>query len=180
LHHVNRGVTPPNGEIWTMDANGANPVNLTPDWPDSEEDSPSWSPDGQWILFPSNRGGNWDLWAMRPDGTGRTNLTSSPDIEAGPGVILFTSNDSDGDGVPNDSDQCPNTSQGSIVDAHGCTINQRCPCEGPESGGTWKNHGQYVSCVAKNVESFLASGLITEDQKDAIVQAAAQSGCGKK
>ena len=117
---------------------------------------------------------------MRPDGTGRTNLTSSPDIEAGPGVILFTSNDSDGDGVPNDSDQCPNTSQGSIVDAHGCTINQRCPCEGPESGGTWKNHGQYVSCVAKNVESFLASGLITEDQKDAIVQAAAQSGCGKK
>ena len=181
VHHINRGVNPPNGEIWTIDANGANPANLTPDWPDSEEDSPSWSPDGQWILFPSNRrGGNWDLWAMRPDGSGRTNLTSSPEIEAGPAAIFLTNNDSDGDGVPNDNDQCPNTPPGNVVDANGCSIDQLCPCGGPESGSPWKNHGQYVSCAAKNAESFLASGLITEDQKDMIVEAAAQSSCGKK
>ncbi len=31
-------------------------------------------------------------------------------------------NDRDGDGVPDDKDQCPNTPAGDIVDAHGCTI----------------------------------------------------------
>jgi hypothetical protein len=34
--------------------------------------------------------------------------------------------------------------------------------------------------VARTAESFLALGLITEAEKDAIVAAAAQSSCGKK
>ena len=55
-----------------------------------------------------------------------------------------------------------------------------CPCEGPVSGGAWKNHGQYVSCVAKAAEAALTSGQITEDEKDSLVEAAAQSDCGKK
>ena len=60
------------------------------------------------------------------------------------------------------------------------SIVQPCPGEGPVSGGTWKNHGQYVSCVAKAAEADLNAGLITEDQKDAIVEQAAQSSCGKR
>jgi hypothetical protein len=54
------------------------------------------------------------------------------------------------------------------------------PCSGPASGGTWKNHGQYVSTVAQLVASFLDQGLITEEQADAIVSSAAESDCGKK
>jgi hypothetical protein len=42
----------------------------------------------------------------------------------------------------------------------------------------WKNHGQYVSSVAKAAESFVAQGLISEAQAEAIVSQAAQSNCG--
>jgi hypothetical protein len=53
-------------------------------------------------------------------------------------------------------------------------------CSGPASGGTWRNHGHYVSTVAHLVASFVQQGLITDDQADAIVSFAAESGCGAK
>jgi hypothetical protein len=86
--------------------------------------------------------------------------------------------DADGDGVPDSQDQCPGTPAGSIVDSHGCSIDQLAPCSGPASGGTWKNHGQYVAAVSQAVEAFLAQGLITAAQAEAIVGQAAQSKCG--
>jgi hypothetical protein len=88
--------------------------------------------------------------------------------------------DQDGDGVLDDLDLCPDTPQGVVVNAHGCSINQLVPCAGPLSGGAWRNHGQYVSQIAKTAEAFLADGLITEELKDAVVDAAARSECGTK
>ena len=88
--------------------------------------------------------------------------------------------DADGDGVGDSLDQCPDTAPGAIVDSNGCSIEQLAPCVGPASGGLWKNHGQYVSSVAQVVESFLAQGLISETQAEAIVSQAAQSDCGAK
>ncbi len=88
--------------------------------------------------------------------------------------------DEDGDGVPDSLDQCPGTPAGAIVDAHGCSIDQIAPCSGPASGGTWRNHGQYVAAVAHAVEAFLAQGLITPDQAAEIIVQAAQSDCGRK
>ncbi|HEY6122320.1 MAG TPA: hypothetical protein VIV66_20355 [Pyrinomonadaceae bacterium] len=87
--------------------------------------------------------------------------------------------DADCDGVGDSVDQCPDTPPGAIVNADGCSIDQLVPCSGPASGGTWKNHGQYVSSIAHTAESFVAQGLITEEQKGAIVSAAARSNCGK-
>lgn len=86
--------------------------------------------------------------------------------------------DADGDGVADSVDQCPGTATGAIVDANGCSIDQIAPCSGPASGGTWKNHGQYVSAVAQAAEAFLAQGVISEDQAEAIVAQAAESNCG--
>ena len=88
--------------------------------------------------------------------------------------------DSDNDGIPDSLDQCPDTAPGAIVNADGCSIDQLAPCEGPASGGTWKNHGEYVSAVAKVTRQFVAQGVISEEQGGAIVSAAAQSKCGSK
>jgi len=87
--------------------------------------------------------------------------------------------DADGDGVADSLDQCPGTPAGEIVDAEGCSIDQLAPCSGPASGGAWKNHGQYVSTVARVVEAFLAQGLISAEQAEEIVTQATQSQCGK-
>jgi len=93
---------------------------------------------------------------------------------------LLGETDADADGVPDSLDLCPGTPAGAVVDANGCSIDQIAPCSGPASGGTWKNHGQYVSSVAQAAEAFLEQGLISADQADEIIGQAAQSTCGAK
>jgi hypothetical protein len=93
---------------------------------------------------------------------------------------LFGETDTDGDGVPDSLDQCPNTPAGATVDATGCSIDQIAPCSGPASGGTWKNHGQYVSAVAEAAQAFVAQALISADEADEIIAQAAQSDCGRQ
>jgi hypothetical protein len=58
-------------------------------------------------------------------------------------------------------------------------INDLVPCSGPASGGTWKNHGQYVSSVAHAAQSLANQGCISEPEIGKIVSAAARSNCGK-
>jgi hypothetical protein len=57
-------------------------------------------------------------------------------------------------------------------------IDQMVPCAGPRPGVSWKNHGQYVAEVIRVATSFLANGIITREQRDAIVRTAARSDCG--
>ncbi len=83
--------------------------------------------------------------------------------------------DTDGDGVPDASDQCPGTPAGEIVNAVGCSISQLVPASWP-----WRNHGEYVSAVSLVAREFLAQGLITEAQHGAIISAAARSDIGKR
>ena len=120
---------------------------------------------------------NWHGWHFQ---NGITSISYSGDFVAVDGLQANVIQDSDGDGVADSQDKCPNTPAGAVVDAHGCTIDQLVPCAGPASGGTWKNRGQYVSAVARTAEAFLAAGLITEAEKAAIVKTAAQSDCGRK
>ena len=91
-------------------------------------------------------------------------------------------NDVDGDNVANECDICPQTTVGSVVDpTNGCSIAQLCPCAGPlDSGLSWKNHGAYVSCVAKTSNAFVRAGLIFGKEKDELVSEAGQSSCGSK
>ena len=88
--------------------------------------------------------------------------------------------DVDGDGVGDFRDLCPDTAPGAVVNADGCSIDQLVPCDGPRTGGTWKNHGTYVAAIAHAANEFLAQDLISGDQKGAIVSNAAQSSCGRK
>lgn len=89
-------------------------------------------------------------------------------------AAIILPEDSDEDGVLDDEDLCADTAIGDVVNSDGCSIGQICS---PED--VWKNHGSYVSCVAHTAESFVAQGLISEEEKDAIVSEAGQSEIGK-
>ncbi len=49
-------------DVWVMDADGMNPVNLTNSA--SDDGLPAWSPDGSEIVFVSYRDGNAELYTM--------------------------------------------------------------------------------------------------------------------
>jgi hypothetical protein len=82
--------------------------------------------------------------------------------------------DSDGDGVSDDSDQCPNTEPDSVVDASGCSLAQLCPPDGP-----WRNHGDYVGCVRVTLDRFVREGRLTREQAQRLFLEAVHSTAGK-
>ena len=92
-------------------------------------------------------------------------------------ISAVITRDADGDGVPDANDKC--TGSSGAVNADGCTIDQLVPCTGPAGGGTWRNHGAYVAEVARVAQLFVAAGLITSAEKDAIMAAAGAGGCGR-
>jgi hypothetical protein len=61
---------------------------------------PTWSPTGQWIAFTSNSGGNNDIWIIRPDGSGLTQITTDQNSNFGAAwspdgtMLAFTKQDS--------------------------------------------------------------------------------------
>jgi len=61
-------------EVYLMDENGLNVVNLT-NHPANDGD-PTWSPDGKRIAFDSDRDGNWEIYAMNRDGSEVIRLTN--------------------------------------------------------------------------------------------------------
>ena len=81
-----RGFGDPQLPIWdlfTMDADGTDPRNLTRT-PGIVEWESNWSPDGREIVFTSDRDGNLEIYKMRPDGSGQLNLTRHPAFDLGP------------------------------------------------------------------------------------------------
>jgi hypothetical protein len=83
--------------------------------------------------------------------------------------------DSDGDGVADTDDQCPNTPAGAIIDASGCSIPQLVPCD-----GNWRNHAEYVQALFNVTARFAEAGLVTEAQRRAILRDGLASDCGKR
>jgi TolB protein len=63
-------------EIYLIDADGSNPVNLTNN--PAEDLAGAISPDGTRIAFTTDRTGNFEIYVMNVDGTGVTNLTNNP------------------------------------------------------------------------------------------------------
>jgi TolB protein len=63
------------GDIYIMNANGSDMVLLA--FSSDYEDTPSWSPDGGWVAFSSDRSGNHQLYVVRADGQKLTRLTDN-------------------------------------------------------------------------------------------------------
>lgn len=84
-----------NSDIFVMDPDGANPINLTNH--DALDQTPDWSPDGNRITFSSLRDGNWEIYVMNVDGANPINLTNHPARDGRPdwspdgNQIAFTS-----------------------------------------------------------------------------------------
>src|SRR2546423_5042085 len=83
------------GDIWTMNPDGSNQVNLTND--STSQSSPAWSADGSEIAFTQSPGSGTEIWKMQADGTGRTKLSDGTTADFDPSwspddqKILFTS-----------------------------------------------------------------------------------------
>ncbi len=92
-----------NGDIFTMNPDGGNVVNLT-NSPNVTEKEPTWSPSGQQIAFASNQEGRWHIFSIPAGGGESTKLTSgesdnnqpywyrSGGLLAGSEAIVFTTN----------------------------------------------------------------------------------------
>jgi hypothetical protein len=101
--------------------------------------------------------------------------------------------DTDGDGV-NDGDDANNFSDVSATVSiegndsgvanqffpDGETLADLVGAASAACGTDARNHGQYVSCMAKYLNGLLKDGTITDDEKDALQSAAAQTDIGKK
>ena len=73
-------------DIWVMDAEGGEPVNLTK--APGYDTRPVFAPDGTRIAFTSNRGNdfkfNFDIWVMNADGSDAQRLTDYAEYDADP------------------------------------------------------------------------------------------------
>lgn len=70
-------------DVWTMDADGGNPRNLTADAP-GDDSYPSFSPDGMQIAFDSDRDGNNEIYLMQADGSSARRVTFAPGSDLAP------------------------------------------------------------------------------------------------
>jgi tricorn protease len=59
------------GDIWTLPAKKGSPMNLTRTSGVAER-NPSWSPDGKWIAYFSDKTGGYGLYLTQSDGNGET------------------------------------------------------------------------------------------------------------
>ncbi len=63
----------PTAEIYLQRVNGASVIQLTND--NTDDVTPTFSPDGKWIAFSSNRSGNWAIYVMDVEGKTTTQVT---------------------------------------------------------------------------------------------------------
>ena len=72
------------GDYWVMPATGGAPRRLTTDL--EEGGAPAWSPDGQFLVFPSARAGSLNLWRVPIAGGVPEALTTGPGDDLDPAV----------------------------------------------------------------------------------------------
>jgi len=73
-------------KLWLVDLDGTNKSLLTT--LNGENTRFLWLPNGNRILYTSNESGNYDIWIMDSHGTGKKQLTSTPENEYAMGIAF--------------------------------------------------------------------------------------------
>ncbi len=77
-------------DLFVMNSDGGDLRQITND-PEKDR-GPSWSRDGKLVYFYSDRGGRYEIWSIRPDGSGLTQITRT----AGQITVLWPRSSPDG------------------------------------------------------------------------------------
>jgi Tol biopolymer transport system component len=73
------GFAPLNADVFIADADGRNPKPFLAS--PAQDFNPSFSKDGKWILFTSDRQGSADIYRAHPDGSGLERLTDDASFD---------------------------------------------------------------------------------------------------
>jgi Tol biopolymer transport system component/DNA-binding winged helix-turn-helix (wHTH) protein len=76
----------PLGDLWIVPTAGGTPSRLTFD--DAEMGSPTWTPDGRFVIFPSKRAGSRTLWGIPAAGGEAVPITTGAGEDSDPQVSL--------------------------------------------------------------------------------------------
>jgi len=88
--------------------------------------------------------------------------------------------DSDGDGVGDACDSCAGTSPADLVLADGCSLGQKCPCDGPSIDRQWDSQRDYVQCIARELKVLRRQRHLDKSEIRLLLQDAVHSGCGRR
>lgn len=77
-----RGGLEGNNEIYTIKSDGSNDTDLTNN--PALDIEPTFSPDGKWVAFSSNRYGNFEMFVVRTDGSDLMQITDSSGKDSDP------------------------------------------------------------------------------------------------
>jgi len=147
--------SPLNYDIFVMDNNGFNEVNLT-NSPLVNDFDAVWSPDGTKIAFTTNRDGNNEIYIMNADGSSPLNISNDPASDTTPawspdGLKLLFISDRDGN------------NEVFSMDANGSNVAQVTTTASPvtHKNPTWKPDASRIAYTS-NKDTVPADGRFDE------------------
>jgi Tol biopolymer transport system component len=141
-----------NSQIWVMNPDGTNQIQLTHDASNVTDTLPSISPDGHTVVYQSDASGTNQIWAVNGDGTNPRQLTSS-------GSNVQPTFSSDGKKIAFDSSRFGNY-QLFVMNADGTGQTQVMTTDGNVGGSSWSPDG---SAIAYNDDTNGTNEIYTVD-----------------